>query len=263
MSQLAQIQAKVCAALNPACSQQSFAAATALLVPKGILDNPQRLLIYRHNVSGAHISVLQQIFPVCREIIGEDGFDLLARDYVWNCPTDNPDLNVYGLNFPVFLHQRLQPVIELPYLQDLAEFEYHWHTAVFAADDRPFDLAAFAEQAIPAEQLVFTLSQSLRLIQSEWPILELWQQHRAGKAPAELQGSDAVCFWVIVREGGQVITQPIAKPLFRLLHAMEQRLALVDLSSEVALQSDPGLLSELISNGWISDFHKVAERVSC
>ena len=183
---LQHLQQQFCAGLSPFRQAHQLQQAEALIHTHGTLSKRDRLGIYQHNISGAHIKVLQQVFPVCEQILGEAPFATLAREYCWKNPEASSDMNLYGQFFAEFLKQRSEDIpalAELPYLHDLALLEYAWQRAHYRPNDATFDFQAFAEVQQQPQQLQFHLSHSLYLLNSEWPLLELWQQHRDGQPP--------------------------------------------------------------------------------
>lgn len=254
MNSLAEIQTRLCAALSPFRNERELEAGAALVRQYGTLSNPDRLAIYRHNVSGAHIAALESIYPVCREVIGERVFATLAREYAWRCPTTDPDLNRYGVGFPDFLREHDTELAALPYLHDLALLEYHWHQALFAPDDLPFDYTDFADAANRPERLVFTLSASLYPMQSDWPVFELWRRHRNGEAPREIRADGTPDRLAIVRAELEVEIVRVDAEAFALLEAIASVRTLTQLSTDPRLAGAMTRLPNLVARGWICGF---------
>lgn len=47
----------------------------------GVLTKEKQLEIYRSNINGAHEKVLGQVYPACKNILGEDYFNQLCGLY--------------------------------------------------------------------------------------------------------------------------------------------------------------------------------------
>lgn len=254
MSSLAHIQDCLSGALSPFCSEQELEAAAALIRPQGALDNTARLRIYQHNISGAHVAALELIFPVCREILGERVLATLAREFTWQYPTVDPDLNHYGADFPIFLEKRVGSSAGLPYLHDLALLEYYWHKAFFESNDSPFDFSAFGRSSKHPESLVFSVSPSLALLFSAWPVHEIWRRHRNGEAPREIGASNRPDRLVIARAGLKVEVNRISREDYALLEAIVQGHTLTQLSTDPRLQDAMNRIPDFIARGWICGF---------
>ncbi|MBP7709790.1 MAG: putative DNA-binding domain-containing protein [Rickettsiales bacterium] len=144
-----------------------------------------RLNIYRNNVYGGFESVLSSIFPVTKNILGEEKFAELLKKYCQKFPSKTGDLNKFGDNFAKFLkgHKPL-------YLKDLAQLELLHHQAYFIAKNtKEFDVRKF--QKLPVDHffnLVFLLDSSRFLFNSKFAVFSIWQKKREIKnlAKAEL-----------------------------------------------------------------------------
>lgn len=246
MTELADIQTRFCLALSPFADEAISASARALIREQGSLSNATRLDLYRRNVSGGHVDVLKQIYPVCRTILGERTFATLAREYTWRVPTEVADLNHYGATWPAFAASRVD---ELAYLEDLGNMEFAWHQSWFEADDERFDFPGFERVAQRPEHLVFLTSHSLRLIHSEWPIHAIWQRHRAGEMPTEVRANAWPDRLVIARADLESEVTPVRETTFRLLCAIEEHLPMAQFDTEGLAE-----LPSLIAKGWIRGF---------
>lgn len=83
--------------------------------------------IYRTIIAENHNSALSDTYPVCEQLVGSDYFKVLAWNYLRTYPTGEPDLNLYGKDFPIFLFEwftKHSPYIELLYLKDIAAIEW-------------------------------------------------------------------------------------------------------------------------------------------
>ena len=257
---LATLQSVFTQALDPGCDDQGRIEATRLLNAGGDLQALERLRIYQHNVSGVHQRAMETIFPVCREILGAVAFANYCRDYSWEEPTANPDLNQYGASFPQYLARQIEQRDELrgyEYLQDLGHLEYLWHAAYYAADDGLFDFKGFNRLQAPGSDLVFELGNSLSLMQSDYPILEIWQQHRNGKAGEAVMGVDQCQYLLVYRQEFEVNIIELDLPRFALLQGCRRGDSIVSLADDSDAACALGSLASLIDKGWITGFHRV------
>lgn len=249
--ELAAIQARFCAGLSPFADAATVASAGVLLREQGSLSNAARLDVYRRNVSGGHVAVLEQVYPVCRAILGERTFATLAREYTWRVPSADADLNFYGATWPAFAASHLDG---FAYLEDLGRLEFAWHQSWSAADDEAFDFAAFEHAASQPERLVFLTSHSLTLMDSAWPIHALWQCHCNGESPAEIQANSWPDRLVIARNGFETEVTPVSEGIFDLLTAISNRLPLAQLDADSLSE-----LPSLITKGWVCGFEGGAD----
>lgn len=257
---LAALQSVFTQALEPGCDDRVRIEATRLLNAGGNLQPLDRLRVYQHNVSGVHQRAMETIFPVCGEILGEVAFANFCRDYSWAEPTANPDLNQFGASFPEYLARQIEQRDELDgyeYLQDLCRLEYLWHAACYAADDSRFDFDGFGRLQAQGSDVVFELGNSLSLMQSDYPILEIWQQHRNGEAGEAVTGIDQYQYLLVYRRELIVRIVELDLPRFALLRGCQRGESIVSLADDSDAASALGSLASLIDKGWITGFHHV------
>jgi hypothetical protein len=138
-----------------------------------------RLQIYRHHVLTSLTDVLQATFPVICRLVDERFFRYAADTYMRQYPPEAPCLFEYGAHFPAFL-ATFPPCRHLEYLRDVARLEWAmhmaWHTEVRMPLD-PAELGGLAPHAVA--QLVFQFDPSVTLLDSPWPIDQIWRVHQA------------------------------------------------------------------------------------
>lgn len=140
-----------------------------------------RLALYRGNLVASWQKVLLNAYPVIAQLVGEEFFAALVREYGRAHPSTDGDLNRFGAHFAAFL-QAFPHTQDLPYLPDMARLEwlaYRAHFAESAPALRPEAMAMVPEafEAARAE-----LHPAAALFQSEWAIVEIWQAHQPGGA---------------------------------------------------------------------------------
>ncbi|OBU88329.1 HvfC/BufC N-terminal domain-containing protein [Chromobacterium subtsugae] len=138
------------------------------------------LAVYRNNYRVGLIDTLAHSHPVCRQLVGEEFFTALAREYVKTHASHSGNLHLYGASFSDFI-AGFEHCRELPYLADVARLEWAAHRSYYAADAEALDsgaLAAFAPEQW--EQLIFTPLPGVALCAADSPALSIWLAHRDG-----------------------------------------------------------------------------------
>lgn len=246
-------------AIDPYVTRQSFQTACQLINSSADMNSGQRLLVYRHSITSAQQRVLAMIYPVCQQVLGEDCFNTLARDYAWYPKSNAPDLNAYGQFFTDLLAKQIQHHVTLqdyPYLADLAKLEWAWHQALFAADD-----PEFTPQSLPIlieqyqGELIPQTSHSLYLITTPWPVYTLWQKHQENKQPAHLSSLEQSEYLVIYRQE-TVTVESVSYAEYGLLALSRQGLCLDDIALRLKEDAETAMaqLPELIRKGCITGF---------
>lgn len=129
--------------------------------------------IYRASIFGGLLKSLSEIYPVCKALVGDRFFDAMALAHIRRTPSRQPDLNLYGEDFPEFVSV-FPAASGLPYLSDMARLEWAWHQAYWAADHErltPGSVANLQEERHGA--LVFRLPPSATLLESDYPLLHI------------------------------------------------------------------------------------------
>jgi len=221
----------------------------------GDLSPEKQLAIYRGNINGAHEIVLAQVYPACKNILGEEYFNQLCLLYRIQFPSVNPDLNVYGQHFHEFIKSCIDKHKELwdfNYLPDLVLLEWYWNATYFDEDDSSFDFSRLTE--VSAEQqhaMVFCLRKSVSLISSIYPIIDIWKSNRAEVSCIQsFNMPEKKLNYCIYRDDFEVKLKALSQIEFDLLTAINEKKTLGDLSEEFGtnLQS---VLYQFVQQGWI------------
>jgi hypothetical protein len=166
-----------------------------------------RLQIYRHHVLTSLTDVLQTTFPIICRLVDERFFRYAADAYIRQHPPEAPCLFEYGAHFPAFL-AAFPPCRDRAYLEDVARLEWAMNMALHAAAGAPLDpteLGGLAPHDVA--QLTFQFDPSVTLLDSPWPIDQIWRVNQAdaevhapidlneGRAALEIRRwKDDVCF---------------------------------------------------------------------
>ena len=144
------------------------------LAPR-LKGDPAHLGIYRGNLVSAWRRALASAYPLLRKVLGEDGFDALARAYGRAHPARDPDLNRFGAELADFIGRDR----DRPWLPDLARLEWSVHEswyapdAILQADGAPLSmLSTLSPQQFEASRAI--LHPSLRLHAAAWATAALW-----------------------------------------------------------------------------------------
>ena len=163
-----------------------------------------QLSIYSYAYHARLNEVLANDFPTILVAIGEDYFNLLASEYIKAHPSKYFSLRYFGAAFPNFIADLIQQETtwkEMPWLYELAVFEWSLGQAFDAADDNLFteqDMSTVALEAWPT--LKFKLHSSVQRLNFEWNIVEMWQALTA-ETPIEVSAAkNASSPWLVWRE---------------------------------------------------------------
>ena len=147
------------------------------------LDPAARVGIYRHHAFTTLGDALQTTFPVVCRLVDKRFFAYAAHEYLRQHPPHSRCLVEYGADFADFL-ARFTPCEKLPYLADVARFEWALNIAATVGEAAPLHAETLA--AIPpgkAAYVALRLQPSLSYFASPWPIDTIWQANQADEVP--------------------------------------------------------------------------------
>jgi hypothetical protein len=131
--------------------QQAFAASLlagddAPLAPCVVEDGfaaAERLSIYRNGSRSTLAAALRLTYPAVDRLVGRDFFDAATDRFIVEHPPGGGYLNEYGGEFPALL-AAMPSAASLPYLPDVARFEWALSEAANADEAPALDPAALA-----------------------------------------------------------------------------------------------------------------------
>jgi hypothetical protein len=147
------------------------------------LDPAARLLIYRNHAFATLGAVLEGTFPVVCRLLDRRFFAYAAHEYLRQHPPQSRCLAEYGGGLADFL-SGFEPCKELPYLADVARFEWALNTAAMVREASPLKIGALV--AIPPEAaslLGISLQPSVNYFASQWPIDAIWLANQQKEVP--------------------------------------------------------------------------------
>jgi hypothetical protein len=163
----------------------------------------------------------------------------MAKTYVVNEPPVSPMMFDYGAGFAKFI-RRFEPAAGLPFLYDVACIERAWVEAYHASEACPVDASAFCNvQSGELPYLRIELHPSLRLVQSRFPALTIWQMNVAGGTLANVSLDDGAENSLVVRPHTDVEVRSVSNSGAAFVLALARGLCLAE-SIEEALEIDQG-----------------------
>lgn len=258
MLSLAQIQSDVLAAV---CDVQ---APIPSFVEAGHDETRRqtRFNIYRNNFYVAVINVLNERFPVTERIVGEDFFKATAREFVKGAPPLGQSNLSYGRNFPRFL-ETFPPVADLPYLADVARLEWARFEAAISVDHPTVSSRDFHDvDPSHAARVSLRLHPSLRTLQSDYPVYDIWRTNHEDDEVHPLHGVSGPQAVLIARSALGIEVHKIPVAAIALIRALNDGHSLGEAYERVIDQLSQNEFSQtlavLLATGGVSSL-KVPE----
>ncbi len=222
-----------------------------------ILTAKQRFGIYSGSVHGILTKSLGLNFPVCKRLVGDEFFDHMCKEFIDQFPPTSVFFAEYGDNFSEFLKD-FEPARSLPYLKDVSMLEWARHTVWHKKHPEPFDFSKLT-QLSEAQQakIIFELKPTLRLLQSDYRIDQLWFAHQEKTdikiEEVNLDESVKLLIWKDIESIKITIMDEEDNELWCFLQAISNQHTATRLAENFG-ESLPELLNKSIQEGWVQSF---------
>jgi hypothetical protein len=196
-----------------------------------IISPAQNMVIYRNNMLSNLSQTLVDTYPMITKLLGEDYFRLAAKSYIEAYPSRSSNLHDYGEYFSDFLSEYL-PLKNLPYLAEVAEFEWACHLLYFAADCPALNLESLAQVSDQDyHQLHFSLHPASRLMKFHYPILRIVDLCK-GINDKEINLNEGGVNLLLLRPESEIMLVPLSLADFTFLTALQDNQTLAQALTE-------------------------------
>ncbi|MCE0724377.1 MULTISPECIES: DNA-binding domain-containing protein [Legionella] len=222
--------------------------------PKGSIAD--RVAIYADGFYARLEEALMSDYSTLVEVIGEDKFTKMSKDYTQAYPSYNYSLNNFGENLSRFLTET-SPYQKKPYLAEIAAFEWAEYQAIVAHDANLLSITDL--QSLPLSQwpeMKFHLHPSCKILTMHWNSLSLIKASRSNKsipAPKKLNTPQFIMVW---RRQLEVRYCKLEYAELTMLNAIIQKASFMDICEMLSHQMPedqvaPYLVKEL--HAWIQE----------
>lgn len=209
-------------------------------VRDGRFPGERLVQIYRNNTFASLTAALNDVYPVVARLVGREFFRYAADQYIHAHPSTSGNLHDFGGRFAAFL-ATFAPAATLPYLPDVARLEWAYHRVFHAAEHGPLPHDQLA--AVPPAQhghLVFGLHPATRLLESDYPVLRIWQANQPDATDQQVDLNEGGDRLLVFRRDLEIEFKQLSNGEYILLRAFsfERRFAE---ASAAALDAEPQL----------------------
>ena len=181
MSRLRAFQSKFCAAIK----SDSF---------DGPIDGAAekdawRFGVYRNNFFHGLIEQLREAYPSVAQILGDEGFAVVARGYLVHFPPTARSLALFGEQFPAYLAS-ISLTQDDAVLCGLAKLDRAYLEALHAEDLPVLDPVSLAELGDALVDARFVKHPATHIIPSQISLIDHWRVKRGGPENANPQHSE-------------------------------------------------------------------------
>jgi hypothetical protein len=216
----------------------------------------ERLSIYRNTCRSVLIETLRMTYPAVDRLVGGEFFDMAAARFIRAHPCRSAYLNEYGAELADFL-AGLESASGLPYLADVARFEWALGVAANAPDTPMLDAGALAEVSVDRQaSLRFAPHPSLSFLALAYPADQIADAVLSGDdaAMAEVKLSSGALRLVVHRGPDGVEAQRLEPEAYEFLSRLCAGEALGH-AVDSAPGEAPAVLAEALAKGRLTAFH--------
>lgn len=218
------------------------------------------IMIYFNSVKSAASRTLGIVYPICQRLLGKDQFNELVGEFAVFYPPQRIEVAFWARHFTNFIaHHTI--LSSFPYLCNLAGLEWEIYQLLLnmSATSR-FELEKLAEVDVALQgRIVFQLSECTVLMETQYPIDEVWRIHESGTQEYEFTDLPSGQFYLIIWQlDFGIFVEPLTHDEWLILKRISEEMCFQELW-ECLSQSHPTLdvgfiLPRLIEQGWIANF---------
>ena len=185
------------------------------------LSQQSSLGIYHNTIFSVHARALQNDYPLVFSMMGPSDARIMAFAYVETSFPCTASLDEWGGGLVTFI-QRYESASSLPYLSDVAQYEWSKHKAYCAPEDpllTPEDMRKLT--VLDQEDLIFRFQKSFQLLAFSYPLEQIISAHQENpKEPIlEFQGSS---YALILKHQGFIKVYWLAPSLFVFVNRLKE-----------------------------------------
>lgn len=216
----------------------------------------EQLSIYRGSIFGGLKKALAETYPVTKELVGDDFFNMLLGQYIKTYPCKVHDLNDYGEELPEFI-QNLKQARSIPYLADVALLEWHCNV-ILNTKVQKNNLADLSFLNVQEKiQLRLSLQNGSTLFQSCYPVDKIWGFHQ-NDSDDELEIVEELVSLLVWKNEHEVRVERLSIEQFYFLEQINRGITFVDVCNNVSskyLKADiDDLFATSLRHGWLQSY---------
>lgn len=172
-------------------------------------DPGERVAVHIDGYPARIAESIRQSFPATSQLLGDGRLAELLERYLASQDDIPRNLNDIGYALPT--HITSDPLAEdLPFLSDLAAFEWAIHTCFNAEAVAPFDPSRSSDWSMADwDDAQIEYQPTMQLVRSIWPLRELRDARDTPRDEIDIDLSTAPRSFLVRRDGFEVVSDPI------------------------------------------------------
>jgi len=186
------------------------------IIPGGALGPGAAVDVYRTGHIVRLTEALGETFEAVWWVAGDEHYFQLAKEFLLEHSSTSYNLSDFGKSFPDFLDKR-QPFSDLPFLGDLARFEWLFKEVFHLPPHTGLTPEYFQEQALSGS-LRLAFCPSARLFRSSFSVYDVWKAKGTTQTSLPEKDWNQPQWLLCYKHQQQVYVKQLREPEYLLLH---------------------------------------------
>ncbi len=186
------------------------------IIPGGSLSSDASLEVYRTGHIVRLTEAMGETFEAVWWVAGDEHYFELAKEFLLKHSSSSYNLSDFGESFPDFLDER-QPFSDLPFLADLARFEWLFKEVFHLPPHIGLTPEDFQRHPLSGN-LRLTFGASIRLFRSPYSIYEVWKLRGTTQESLQENMWNKPQWLLCYKHQQQVYIKHVREPEYLLLH---------------------------------------------
>jgi len=185
------------------------------IIAGGSLSPETAVEVYRTGHIVRLTEALGETFEAVWWVAGDDDYFCLAKEFLLTHPSSSYNLSDFGESFPGFLAER-QPFSDLPFLADLARFEWVFKEVFHLPSHTSLTPDQFQEHMLSGH-LQIAFAPSVRLFHSPYSVYEIWKLRGTVKESLSEEDWTTPQWLLCYKHQQQIYIKHVSEPEYLLL----------------------------------------------
>lgn len=208
---------------------------SSIYLNKTRFNSPERLDIYYNNTLLNLTDILAGTYPILQKIVGKRFFETISCNYIETYTQSTGNRHKYGAMLNEFLSS-YQPVVEWPYLPDVAAIEWAYFQAEIADDALTIDFNDLTTLISKQPDFVLSPHPGVHFVDQRFNALEIWQEHQKKEIGAITLQENPQTILIWRDQKNVVLLKEISTSLKKLLIFCKEGKSFSDAMSQVGCQ---------------------------
>ena len=206
-----------------------------------------RLNVYRNSMLGGRLAALKQVFPCVVKLVGDTCFQQLGEQFILQNPSVNIAVNAMGEEFVGFLGT-LNLMEEVPYLVDMAHFEWLWHQVFHSVANSEINYEKLSTTiAVEGEAIVLQKALGLECLESVYHLDKLWEMCQPEyQDDFRLTEEGSIKYFALVQREQRIHIETLSFSQWHLLQLLDKPETLATLCTNFAQAEDVLLFNQVL-----------------